>query len=431
MKVCGYSVYDDRGTVIRPIPPAELLPGESEGNVINLYPEFTDQTFEGFGGAITEAAGYVYSQMSEEDRKCLMNAYFSEAGMNYSYVRIPVDSCDFSRFQYEGFETVEKYLLPMLRDAEAAAGHKLPVMLSPWSPPAEWKTNGDRAHGGSLKAEHYGDWAAYLCDYIRWYRSRGFLVNRITLQNEPHAVQTWDSCIYTAREQKTFLRDHMYPEMVKRGLDDIEIYLWDHNKERVFEWLRDIVDDTTSHMVAGMAFHWYSGDHFEALDLCRQLCPDKKLMVTESCIEYLVYGNVDPTFGAQKFAHEIIGDLNHGTSAFTDWNLLLNEQGGPNYVGNYCLAPYLYDTKNRKLLRHLMADYIELLSKCAAPGCVRSALTRFSEQVDATAWKHPDGTLSLALMNRGEQSIAICIRLQGRECKVELPGRSLTGLTIA
>ncbi|MCQ2557900.1 MAG: glucosylceramidase [Oscillospiraceae bacterium] len=404
--------------------------GETENKVVNIYPEFRYQPFEGFGGAITEAAAYVYSLMDAEDRKRMMNEYFSESGMDYSYVRIPIDSCDFSRFQYEGFEIVEQYILPMLQDAEAAAGHKLPVMLSPWTPPAKWKDNQLRTQGGKLKPEHYADWAEYLCSYIEWYRNKGFLVTRITLQNEPHAVQTWDSCIYTAQEQKIFLRDHMYPAMQKHGLTDIEIYLWDHNKERVYEWLSEIVDDTTRDMVAGMAFHWYSGDHFDALDLCRQAYPDKKLMVSESCFEYSVYGEIDPVFAAQKFAHEILGDMNHGTNAYTDWNLLLDEQGGPNYVNNFCLAPYLYNTKTNTLERHLMADYIDLLSSTIIPGSVRTAATRYSDQVETTAWHRPDGKLALILMNRQDQETEVCVRLNGEECKVSLKAMGFASLLI-
>ncbi len=55
----------------------------------------------------------------------------------------------------------------------------------------------------------------------------------------------------------------------------MEIFIWDHNKERAFERARDILDHQTDRMVTGVAFHWYSGDHFEALDLIRQRYPDK------------------------------------------------------------------------------------------------------------------------------------------------------------
>ena len=251
---------------------------ERENELINLYPQMTYQTLEGFGGAVTDSAGYMYAQMSEEQKQQVVQNYFGKDAMKYRMVRIPIDSCDFSLGHYEAdsdpedtefakfsFERVEKYILPLLDAAEAAYGGKLDIMLSPWSPPAAMKSNQERNHGGKLLPEYRAQWAEYICRYIEEYRKRGYQVKMLTLQNEPKAVQTWDSCIYTAQEQKEFLRDYMWRALCAHGLDDIEIYLWDHNKERVFEWAQTIIDDETTHMVAGMAFHWYSGDHFEAL----------------------------------------------------------------------------------------------------------------------------------------------------------------------
>ena len=50
-----------------------FISGDTENQVINLYPKITDQTFEGFGGAITEASAYVYAQMDEEQRQMMMD----------------------------------------------------------------------------------------------------------------------------------------------------------------------------------------------------------------------------------------------------------------------------------------------------------------------------------------------------------------------
>ena len=148
--------------------------GDTENRVVNLYPSVTDQTFLGFGGAITEAAAVTYAQMSEAQKTELLSAYFAPDRMNYQFVRIPIDSCDFSIGEYCGytesgepdFSRMEQAILPMLRDAERVAGRKIPVMLSPWSPPAFMKSNGSRQHGGKLLPEYYGAWADYLCRYV-------------------------------------------------------------------------------------------------------------------------------------------------------------------------------------------------------------------------------------------------------------------------
>ena len=141
----------------------EFLPDvdEIENEVINLYPEEEFQKIEGFGGAITDSAGFVYAQLNEQQKKELMETYFSQERMNYELVRVHMDSCDFSTEMYEAmteendrnlesfsFARTEKYIIPMLQDAQRTAGKQLKLMLSPWSPPAFMKTNGERKHGG-------------------------------------------------------------------------------------------------------------------------------------------------------------------------------------------------------------------------------------------------------------------------------------------
>ena len=415
-----------------------LHPGETENRVVNLYPECIDQAFFGFGGAVSEAAAYTYSLMNEAQKRELLTAYFAPDRMRYQFVRVPIDSCDFSLGQYCGYtesgapdlSRVEKTILPMLRDIEAVANRKVPVMLSPWSPPAFMKTNGRREQGGKLKPEYRAAWADYLCRYVKAYRDLGFIVDRISLQNEPKAVQTWDSCIFTAAEEKAYLRDFMYPAMQRYGLTDVKVYLWDHNKERVYEWMRDIIDEETDPMVAGACFHWYSGDHFEALDLCRRRFPHKDLMVSESCIEYRFYSKEDATGAAVRLSHELIGDLNHGITAFCDWNLLLDETGGPNYVGNLCLAPFLFDRTKKALLPQLVQQYYELFAAAIVPGSVRIETTRFSDDVDATAWRRPDGTIALLLLNRTDAEQSIVVRRNDAEAAVTLAPFALEAVQI-
>ncbi|MDK2808737.1 MAG: glucosylceramidase, partial [Clostridiales bacterium] len=347
-----------------------FLPDEGEENeVINLYPTITYQTFEGFGGAITEAAAYVYQQMNETDKKGLMQRYFSKEHMKYQMVRISIDSCDFSLGHYEAlsedpkgdwsnfdFSRVEQYILPMLEDAQKAYGGKLSIMLTPWSPPAFMKSNQERNHGGILMEQYYPLWAEYICHYIKEFTRRGYEVKRLSIQNEPKAVQAWDSCIFTAKEEALFLRDYLAPAMKRHALSFVEVFIWDHNKERILERAMESIGPDTKDLIQGVAFHWYSGDHFEALGMLRECFPDKKMILSEACIEYCKYSKEEAGNHVTKYAHDIIGNFNQGMCAFYDWNLLLNEESGPNHVGNFCEAPFLYDTKQKKLLEQKTAN---------------------------------------------------------------------------
>lgn len=405
-----------------------------ENQVVNLCPDVTGQMIEGFGGAVTDAAGYVYAQMPADKRRQLMQDYFSEEGLGYRMARVPMDSCDFSVEMYEAmsdpadtalksFSTQRqfRYILPMLEDAREAAGGDLELMLSPWSPPAFMKDNGERKHGGHLLPRYADMWARYLCRYIREFRDRGFRVKRISVQNEPKAVQTWDSCLYSAEEERAFILEHLRPAMEREGLGDIEIFGWDHNKERAYERARVLAGAAD-----GIACHWYSGDHFEALDMIRARWPEMKLVLSESCIEFSKYASDAEYDNALRLAHELMGDLNHGMNAVYDWNLLLDAQGGPNHVGNFCDAPYLYDQAADTLTPRAVLKALRHFAHWIRPGAVRIGVTRYTDQLDVTAFRNPDGSLALVLLNKAEQELPVQLRVEDQLGSFILPPRSLT-----
>ena len=428
-----------------------LHPGETENKVVNLYPECTDQTFSGFGGAVTEAAAYTYSLMSNEQKREMLTAYFAPDRMRYQFVRVPVDSCDFSLGQYCGytesgapdFSHLEKWILPMLRDIEAVANRKVPIMLSPWSPPAFMKTNGLREQGGKLKPEYCAAWADYLCCYANAYRDLGFVVTRMSLQNEPKAVQTWDSCIFTAAEEKAFLRDFMHPAMQRYGIDDIEIYLWDHNKERVVD--RALVTfGTNTGRVAfdGMAHHWYSGDHFAALDAVHRLFPEKYLIGTENSSSAV---DAIPYYGGEKIAHELIGDFNNYSSAYMDWNLILDKTGHPYHWDkeraeaqkkrNNAFVNQSMQIKHRPSTpimlwgKELHYDYsyyyLGQFSKFLRKDAVRIASSVYSPDLESVAFLNPDGSRVLVVMNKGEKTLPAVLRFRNSVAPYEMTPHSI------
>jgi glucosylceramidase len=269
--------------------------GSQETNLINVYPDVRYQTVEGFGGAVTEAVGDVLANLPERAAGELLESCFGEDGLRYSIVRTHVDSCDFSLSDYSAVtdpaDTAlssfsiardEQRVIPWIRAAQTHAKGALAVMLTPWSPPAFMKTNGRRNCGGKLKCAYYDVWAAYLCKYIQAYMARGLQVRMLSIQNEPNAAQQWESCVFSASEERAFLRDHLHPALVGNGLSDVGVYIWDHNKERLFDRVVEIVGEETETMLAGAAFHWYSGDHFDAVRLVSEKYPELKLLFSEA-----------------------------------------------------------------------------------------------------------------------------------------------------
>ncbi|GAB6108346.1 glycoside hydrolase family 30 protein [Fusibacter bizertensis] len=415
-----------------------------ENNIINLYPQVTYQRIGEFGGAITEAVGVTLKKMPPAVQEEIIQAYFAPSGLGYNMVRTHLDSCDFSLSNYSAItipgddtfktfslERDETYIIPYIKMAYTAAKSALPIMISPWSPPAFMKTNGSRNGGGKLKTDYYQEWASYICHYIQQYRSQGLMVSAISIQNEPNASQIWDSCLYSDEEEKLFLKAYLYPELQKHGLDDLEIYIWDHNKERVFDRASKIIDNETNDMIAGVAFHWYSGDHFDALALVREKYPDKKLMFSEGCIEYSLYGENSELQNAQRYAHDMIGNFKSGMHTFIDWNIALDEQGGPNHAGNFCEAPIICDTRTGTYSKKLSFYYIEHFSRYISLGAVRIATTQFTDKIEVVAFKNPDGTLVVILLNRQTELIETYLRMNEKLLNLKIPRESIVTVTIS
>lgn len=414
---------------------------DQEFHVVNVYPEVLYQTIDGFGGAITEAAAYTFSLLSPADQQRVLEYYFGENHARYSVVRTHLDSCDFSLDQYqalgvdgdESFASFslardERYILPMLRRAQEVAGRPLEVMLTPWSPPAFMKTNHSRTHGGSLRPEFRSFWARYIVRYIEAYRAEGFLVTRVSIQNEPNATQTWDSCRFTAAEEKEFLRDFLYPELQRAGLTDVGVHIWDHNKERVYERTRDIIGDDTRHMVAGVAFHWYTGEHFDALALVRERYPDLKLVFSEGCVEYSRFEPADSRGNAAMYAHDIIGNLGAGMNMFIDWNLLLDAEGGPNHVRNFCAAAIMADATTGEALLTPIYWVMAEFSRTIQPGARRIASSKYTSELDVVAAENPDGSIVLIVHNTSAHEREVVARISGASLTYTVPAYSLVSL---
>src|SRR3954467_8482403 len=175
------------------------------------------QTILGIGGALTDASAEVFAKLSEAKQRELLDAYFDrEKGIGYTLGRTNIHSCDFSSASYtyvaEGDKELrsfsvdhdKRYRIPFIKRAIAAAGGKLTLFGSPWSPPAFMKTNNDMLHGGKLKPELRQSWANYYTKFIKAYEKEGVPIGGIPVQKEPMATQTWESCIYSAEDERDF-----------------------------------------------------------------------------------------------------------------------------------------------------------------------------------------------------------------------------------
>ncbi len=421
-------------------------PVESEISVF-VDPEIRFQTFVGIGGSFTDASAENFAKLSKEKQEQFLKAYFSaEKGIGYTFGRTTIHSSDFSRGSYTYIDEGDKNLktfniahdkqfrIPLIKRAMAEIGGKLNLLASPWSPPAFMKSNKSMLNGGSLLPEYYQPWANYFVKYIRAYELEGIPIWGVTIQNEPMATQRWESCIYTAEEERDFLKNHLGPTLWKNGLKNKKIIIWDHNRDLITHRVSTILSDPQANKYAwGIGFHWYEtwsgGDPmFENIEEVNAMYPDKKLIFTEGTVENFDPAKYQSWDNAERYGRSMINDFNNGTVAWTDWNLLLDETGGPNHVSNFCFSPIHADTKTGELIFTPSYFYIGHFSKFVRPGARRIAGSASRSQLLTTSFRNTDGSIVTVVMNQTDQVITYNYILGKRRSAVEILPHSIQTL---
>ncbi len=360
----------------------EDLPQPDESmSLIMVDPTRRFQSIVGFGGAFTDAAAETFAKLSPAKQAEVLTAYFSpDKGNGYTLGRTSINSCDFSSDTYSYDDTPGdtslahfsiahdlKYRVPFIKAALATAKGPFALFASPWSPPAWMKTNNDMAHGGQVKPEDRQAWADYYVRFIRAYQQQGIPIWGLTVQNEPMSTQPWESCLYTGQDEHDFVRGFLGPTLRKSGLSGVKLMIWDHNRGIMYQRAQAVYEDPlAAQYVWGMAFHWYSGDHFDGPQAVHEAFPEKNLLFTEGSEGFTTDPAREWDIG-ERYGRNILLDLNHWAMGWTDWNLILDSQGGPNHVGNYCSAPIMADTATGTLHYQPSFYYLGHFSEIHSP----------------------------------------------------------------
>ncbi|AWH84680.1 glycosyl hydrolase [Flavobacterium album] len=419
-------------------------PLETEFSVF-VEPQKTFQTILGIGGAITDASAEVFAKLSPAKQKELLNAYYSKDGIDYSLIRTTIHSSDFASGSYtyikEGDKSLKsfsidhdkKYRIPLLKQALKTAGSDVTFYVSPWSPPAFMKDNKNMLKGGKLLPEYYQTWADYYVKFIKAYEKEGMPIWGLSVQNEPMATQTWESCIYTAEEERDFLKNYLGPT-IRKELGDKKIIVWDHNRDLMNQRANVIFGDPEASKYAwGMGFHWYETwaggkPMFDNVRKVAEAYPDKKLIFTEGCVEKFDATRFQYWPNGERYGEQMINDFNNGTVGWTDWNILLDEKGGPNHVGNFCFAPVHVDTATGEIIYTPSYYYIGHFSKFVRPEAKRVSTVASRSQLLSTSFLNPDGKMVTVVMNGSDNNITYNLIIGTSKTVAEIPAHAIQTL---
>jgi glucosylceramidase len=386
---------------------------------ITVTPATTYQSITGFGASFTETATYVLARISAAKRAEVLNAFFNPyTGSGYTLCRTAIHSCDFSVSSYSYDDTPNDFALnnfnfshelqwtvPVIKEAMRIRGADVKLFASPWSPPGWMKTNNSMLNGGKLKSDCGAAWALYFVKYIQAMKSNGIPMWGVTIQNEPAATQTWESCIFTATEERDFLKTYLGPTLATNNTN-VKVMIWDHNKDVIVDRVRGVMNDANAaKYVWGVAYHKYAGDQYPNMDIVHNEFPNAWMVGTECSIR-------DTGTDAERMAHEIIGDLNHWSTGYLAWNLSTDYVGGPYHDrSGGCPGPIVVDqaTNGAKYLRHYY--YMTHFSRYLRPGAVRigCALSGGSS-LEMCAFRNADGIIVVTVLNRTNAATSFKIK---------------------
>lgn len=398
------------------------------------------QQMVGFGGALTESSAWVLAQLPAEKRLEILRRYYDpREGIGYTLARTHINSCDFSLSMWSLDETpgdyylhnftlepMRRWLMPLLHDARKVAGaDRFKLLASPWSPPAWMKTNNRMDAGGALRPEYRDAWARFYVKFVNaMQREEQLPIWGLTVQNEPEAVQVWESCIYRPEEERDFVRDHLGPTLAKAGLAEVKLIGFDHNRD-IFEARAAALfgDPASAKFFWGSAIHWYVSEDFAASSRVHAAFPDKHILFTEGCWEGGVkLGRWDR---GERYARNMIGDFRNWVCGWIDWNIVLDQTGGPNHVGNLCDAPVIVDTVKDEVHYQSSFYYIAHFSRFIAPGayCVESSPA--TDGLDSVAFANPDGSLVCVVLNVADAAKTFSLEVDGATLACEIPAHAI------
>jgi glucosylceramidase len=514
-------VTSEAGDRIATKPNAAFRRGRATGTVIEVFPGRTKQTLHGIGSSFTESSAFVLAHLDPAARRKVMHDIFGQDGANFSMARTTIGSTDFSvegkysyaavaddaalehfsigvdtdgfsRNAYPGIRDESFDLLPMIREAlDIKAGQEdsdLRIVASAWTAPPWMKDIEDwyyrppgeigmEGTGGVLKDQYVSTFADYLVKYLDAYAAKGVEIWGLTPVNEPHGNSgNWESMHFTPETQNEFIKTHLGPALAASGHDDVNVLIYDQNRDELEHWTDIILaDPETAPYVHGTAVHWYSSTvnvYEDKLDRVNEKFPGFEIINTEATIDNLGVpaggGILDPDrytesgwFGndewwwnenatdwaysatwapnvedhpiyapVHRYARNIIVSLDHWMTGWIDWNVVLDRDGGPNHVGNFCGAPIMIDTETGEVYYTPVYYVLAQFSRTIRPGDKALQTQRVlrdlgDDDLHASAAVSPDGLLSVQLLNTTREAIRFNLQVGAEYAELEIPANAV------
>ncbi|KAK4037055.1 Glucosylceramidase [Daphnia magna] len=411
----------------------DIPSNESTVFQITVNASKTYQAIIGFGGAFTDAAGINIAKLSFPAQELLLSSYFGTLGIEYGIGRVPIAGSDFSTYPYSyddfpgdttlsNFSLTEEDLvfkIPFINWAKTISSKPIKLFSSPWSGPAWMKSNNDFSGFGHLLPENYQPWAEYFVKFFEEYRKHDINFWALTAQNEPNNGRvpgcSWNCMGWSPEDQALFVGQNLGPTLANKGFGDVNIMVVDDQRTFMPSWPETVLADPEANKyVSGFGVHWYANNLVppSVLTSTHEAFPDRFILATEACNgpyeEPVIMGSWERL---ESYAHDIIEDLNHWVAGWVDWNLVLDEGGGPNWAENYVDAPIIVNNTVDEFYKQPMFYAMGHFSKYIPEDSIRIELeiSDSTRSLFGTAFLRPDGKRSIVILNRSDEERMISL----------------------
>ena len=405
---------------------------------------------------------------------------------------IEVDRQGFSRQQYPGIQDENFDVLPMIQQAlaikQAQESSELRIIASAWTAPPWMKTiedwyikpaanNNYAGTGGELKPEYRSTYASYIIKYLDAYLAEGVKLWGVTPVNEPEGnCGQWESMHFTPQSQNEFIKRYLGPALQASQHADIKLLVYDQNRDALEDWADVLFSDTeTAAYIYGAAVHWYESTfkvYEDVFEKVHARYPQFAIIHTEGTIDDLgkdapsgildpvrfkesgwfnndaFWWNANATDWAytatwapkpqdhpiytpvHRYARNIIVSIDHWLEGWIDWNCVLDKQGGPNHVGNYCGAPIMIDTENSDVYYTPLYYVLAQLSQTIRPGDIAVQTHKYTpalpdDALHACASLSSDNLLSVQLLNTTKRPIEMSLKIGAQYAAIQVEANAL------
>ncbi|GAB9477345.1 putative glucosylceramidase 3 [Globisporangium polare] len=429
-------------------------PGSTQDVEFTLNLNLLYQQVIGFGGAFTDAAAINVYKLTPALQQKVVDAYYSDTGLQYSLGRIPIASSDFSESIYSYNDVVgdlemahfsidvdkapKSNKLNLIKRALATSKRSIKLFASSWAPPV-WMTQENstlNCHVKGVAGEPYWEaLALYYSKFVDAYKAEGVDLWGLTVQNEPNKLliqlSQWQSLRMTGAEERDFIKKDLGP-LFRKNHPGVKLIATDDQKADLLGRLEPFDDADSKQYLSGVGVHWYknldfflsSGD-FDKINTFHDKYPDLFILATEACEGYLpnILGTgtgvkiTEPNTiwtRAENYGRDIIGDLNNFAGGWTDWNLVLDTNGGPNWAKNFVDAPILVDeVGGKEFYKQPMYYVMGHFSKFVPAGSTRFDFPKAKDKwsdIDRTAFLTPEKRIVLFFFNRRDSAATATVQ---------------------